>query len=805
MNTHKGRVMNKIISFIVSCMFCSCLSAQSHASYKMGTSLSPSGETWTVDSLSLLFNGKRIIPVMGEIHYTRVPETQWRSELLKMKAGGINIIATYVFWIHHEEIKGQYDWKGNHNLRKFVELCKELNLSVALRVGPFCHGEVRNGGFPDWITRENYKIRTNDKNYLNEVRSWYGAIFNQVKGLQWKDGGPVICMQIENEYGGSWEHLKALKDMATDIGFDLPLYTRTGWPKLKTPAKFGELIPMYGDYCDGFWDRNLTDMPGSYSDCYFFRSYRGSTVIATEQIKNQSKEDSKGEWVYPFFTCELGGGMMPSYHRRIYVHPMDVYSLSLVKIGNGSNLPGYYMYHGGTNPEGKLTTLNETQRTLMTNYNDLPVKTYDFQAPIGEFGQLNEQYHWLRRLHLFLHDFGDKLALMNPVFPIKADFDKNWDKELRWCYRIQGNSGYVFANNYQRLKNLSKKESVRFSIPLGKDTLLFPSHPIDVRSGLSFILPFHMPLASADLVYATAQPITSLTVNGVYTYVFAKLPGIPAEFSFDAASVKALEGAYVNSGKSLIVENVKTGTDACIKLNDKEGHPVQIILLDEDTSLKCWKGTLAGKDRLFIAGGSLMCDREKLIMEDAASDFSVSIYPSPQSLFYKGNKVKSSENGIFTEYEVKTGWPLSADVITSASKSFGTLRTIPQGIAHVAEEPTNADFKDASSLLIRFPNIIKSITDRRAILSISYKADVARLYAGNQLLDDNFYNGRPFLYDLSRLSATSLSKGLTLKILPMQKNAPIYIQKEFQFDTDKENSIKQIQVSFLNKIELQAY
>jgi len=147
--------------------------------------------------------------------------------------------------------------------------------------------------------------------------------------------------------------------------------------------------------------------------------------------------------------------------------------------------------------------------------------------------------------------------------------------------------------------------------------------------------------------------------------------------------------------------------------------------------------------------------------------------------------------------------PLSADVITSASKSFGTPRTIPQGIAHVAEEPTDADFKEASNLLIRFPNTMKSTVDRRAILSISYKADVARLYAGNQLLDDNFYNGRPFLYDLSRLSATSLSKGLTLKILPMQKNAPIYLQKEFQFDTDKENSIKQIQVSFLNKVELQ--
>ena len=82
-----------------------------------------------------------------------------------------------------------------------------------------------------------------------------------------------------------------------------------------------------------------------------------------------------------FFTCELGGGMMTSYHRRVYVYPQDAYSLAIVKLGSGSNLLGYYMYHGGTNPEGHAY-LNEMQRTPYTNWNDLPVKTYDFQAPL---------------------------------------------------------------------------------------------------------------------------------------------------------------------------------------------------------------------------------------------------------------------------------------------------------------------------------------------------------------------------------------------------------------------------------------
>jgi len=100
---------------------------------------------------------------------------------------------------------------------------------------------------------------------------------------------------------------------------------------------------------------------------------------------------------YPYLTCEIGGGMMNSYHRRILVNPRDAESTTLIKLGSGSTLPGYYMYHGGVNPEGKLSTLMESQATGY--WNDMPVKNYDFQGPLGQYGQIREQYHRLRRLH----------------------------------------------------------------------------------------------------------------------------------------------------------------------------------------------------------------------------------------------------------------------------------------------------------------------------------------------------------------------------------------------------------------------
>jgi beta-galactosidase len=111
--------------------------------------------------------------------------------------------------------------------------------------------------------------------------------------------------------------------------------------------------------------------------------------------------------------------MPASYHRRMNYDPRDVESVALCQLGSGSSLMGYYMYHGGQNPEGKLSTLQESQATGYPN--DLPVKTYDFNAPIGEYGQINPQYYWLRRLHLFLHDFGARSRKCPRRCPICAD------------------------------------------------------------------------------------------------------------------------------------------------------------------------------------------------------------------------------------------------------------------------------------------------------------------------------------------------------------------------------------------------
>ncbi len=492
------------------------------------------------DAHSLIIDGERVTPVMGEIHYSRLPEEEWRSSVKKMKDGGVTIIATYVFWNHIEQNEGQFNWSGQRNLRKFLEICNEEGLPVILRIGPFCHGEARNGGIPDWIFDNGIKSRSEDPAFLEAVEKLYRQIFTQVQGLQWKDGGPVMACQFDNEYRGHGSYLMALKNIANEIGYDLPFYTRTGWPELKTPVPYGEMIPLYGDYADGFWERSIEPTAGNYYKAFNFKPFRSSTAIASEQLKDQKEKLTEGDEDYPYFTCELGGGMMGAYHRRPWIYPEDAYSLAVVKLGSGSNLLGYYMYHGGTNPESDIY-LNETQRTKATNYNDLPVKNYDFQAPLGEFGQPYPHYYDLRKLHLFMQDYGNILAPMEAYFPMPEDIEKGGDSHLRWSYRSNGDSGFVFINNYERLQNLSDKKGIQFDVCGEK----FPSKPITIPAGTTCIFPVNID----GIRYATAQLITKRNGN-IY---LEQIPGINTEI---AVGKKVLNNLKAYGFEKPVYENI---------------------------------------------------------------------------------------------------------------------------------------------------------------------------------------------------------------------------------------------------------
>ena len=654
--------------------------------------------TW--DRLSLMIDGRRVCPVMGEVHYSRIPANEWAAEVKKMKEGGVTMIATYVFWNHIEEQEGIFRWDGQRSLRGFLEACRSEQMPVVLRMGPFCHGEVRNGGLPDWIFTKGCKLRQQDHVFMSYVQRLYRQIFTQVQGLQWKDGGPVIAAQFDNEYRGRGEYLMALKRMAEDIGFDLPFYTRTGWPKLSTPVPFGEMLPLYGDYADGFWNKETTEGAGNYYKGFHFKAFRSSTAIGTDLLGQQKEELSQGDDDYPYFTCELGGGSAVAYHRRPYVYPEDALSLAICKLGSGSNLLGYYMYHGGTNPEGVLNTLNECQTSPGTANNDLPVCTYDFQAPLGEYGQRAPHYYMLRPLHLLMHDWGETLAPMEPTMMSapQGEVKKGDDSCLRWAVRSivdsTGNaaSGFIFINNYERFCQLSEKKNVQLEacgVKLPRMT---------VPSGCMAILPVNID----GIRYATAQLVARRDGK---TYMM-QIPGMPTTIT-------------MQNGKTL--KNVKPrGTAKAVYGN--------IYLLTRD-------------------------EAEHLFLDE------------------------------------QPGGQPSADAVQwTKVKEAGALRTIVKGRAKVAAAPTEDDWQQAAVYRIKLSSNPSPLTSQDSlltshpspltsnILTINYRGDCARLYAGGRLIADDFYYGRPFNFGLWRLPEECTE--LELRILPLQPDAPIYLPRE---------------------------
>jgi len=545
-------------------------------------------------------------------------------------------------------------------------------MPVVLRIGPFCHGEVYQGGFPVWIVEKalsdpkNFKLRSTAPGFLAATKSLYENIFAQARGLLWKDGGPVVGVQIENECRGPWSYFMELRKMAVSIGFDVPFMTRTGWPKLNGTEEFGKLLPLYGDYADGFWDRTLDDMPGDYPKAFIMKEQRINANIATETFskKELTEGNENSSLSYPYLTCELGGGMMPAYHRRINMSGNEAMPLAICKLGSGSNLPGYYMYHGGTNPYCAEHTMAETQATKVTNYNDMPYMTYDFQAPLGEMGQPNlNAFHQTRLLHQFLADWGDMLSQMD-VDSISEHYAR------RGCFE--------FYNDYVRIKN---------------------------EGGRAFVRPVDMPF-NGHSITANAQPFCKIG-NTLY---FIPIKGMKPEIWID--------GKLVQWSKA---PSLWEGWDG-------------VILLSEDEAIRSFKID----DRLYFA-------------------------KKAGNIIYKdGNKI--------IEEEWKTLKKLSNSKIKKV-KDAGVPRIVPMGAQKVAAMPTNEDFEKSAVWNLDIKGLP---TGADSFLKINYAGDCARIYADGKLVMDNFWNGKPMLVRMSDLA----NKKVELRILPLRKDAPIYLQKE---------------------------
>lgn len=753
---------------------------------KMGTANGPNG-TLLANDQYLTIDGKPVMPIMGEFHYTRFPNAYWEEQLLKMKAAGVTVVATYVIWQHHEEHPGQFDWSGDRDLRRFIQLAHKHGLKVYLRPGPWAHAEVRFGGIPDWVV-DSTPTRSNDPVYLAYVDAFYKQVFAQARGLLWKDGGPVIGFQLENEYNRTGpmqgrDHIARLKEMAIATGFDVPLYSATGWDNAVFPR--GEVIPVFGSYVDEPWSASDKILPPKTSYLFQF-GVRNEQGLGAQGRTSTQDDGARDTDITPFFGAEYGSGVPPMYRRRPLIQPEDISDMVITKIGSGVNLLGYYMFQGGQNPAGQPS---RDESMAIGGYNDVPKFGYDFQAPLGQYGYAQPVLNKLKPLHSFVDGFGDRLAPMAVYAPAVQPADAKDLKTLRWAFRGDGKSGFVFVNNHVRQYETPAHSDTRFQVQLGTEKVTFPA--VTVAQGDAFIWPVRMDLSGVSLAYATAQPVTTIDDGQGALYVFATTARIAPVFVFD--DVKSVKGATRKAVDGKVSITPHPGQIATV--TDASGKTARILLISMAQAEHLSVFDIQSRKHLVISDADVFSGKDGGIeLRQTRPDFTLSIYPKltmPEANLKLG---AAKMNGIFqtlTASAPAVSLQAKLNVLRPAGKAPKLNLTGPRNTPLI---PAPERFGASAGWTIDVPkNALEGVAD--VYMDIAYEGDVARLFSGPQMLDDTYYDGRVWRVGLKRY-AQKLDTPLTVQVMPLREDSPVY------FDASVKPRFEDGQVARIDSVKL---
>lgn len=317
--------------------------------------------TW--DDRQFYLDGQPFAIHSAAMHYFRVPAPYWADRLRKLRDCGFNTLETYTCWNLHERQEGTFDFSGMLDIARYLQTAAELGLKVILRPGPYICAEWEGGGLPGWLQRyAEMPLRCYDELFLQKVRRYYTALFAQVRPLLATNGGPVILVQLENEYGSFGDdkrYLGAIADLYRQLGVDVPLFTADG-----TTA----------------WMLSGGTLPQVLAAANF-GSHPEENLAALKRFKPDQ----------PLFCGEFWCGWFDHWYEPH--HTRDAASTAddvatMLRLGASFNL---YMFHGGSN-FGFWNGANHDGRYQPT------VTSYDYCAPLAEDGTPTETYYALQKL-----------------------------------------------------------------------------------------------------------------------------------------------------------------------------------------------------------------------------------------------------------------------------------------------------------------------------------------------------------------------------------------------------------------------
>ena len=347
-----------------------------------------SRHSFEIGEKDFLLDGKPFAIHCGEVHYARIPRPYWRHRLKMLRAMGMNAVGCYMFWNYHEREPGKFNWEGAADAAAFCRMAQEEGLWVVLRPGPYACAEWEGGGAPWWLMADDtangtkpISMRSSDPRWLEPAKRWIQEVGRQLAPLQVTRGGPILMVQVENEYGlhgNDANYIRALRQATIDAGFEVPLYACN-------PPRVIE---------NGF-------VPELFQAANF-----GAEPAQRFEIvrKHQPKGPLMCSEYYPAWFDTWGQAHHPPKGDRQFFGPIDW------MLENGASF-SLYMAHGGTSFGGWSGCRNP----FVPN-----VTSYDYEAPISEQGRANPSFAKMaERLGKHLN-IGESVGTMPEPIPVKA-------------------------------------------------------------------------------------------------------------------------------------------------------------------------------------------------------------------------------------------------------------------------------------------------------------------------------------------------------------------------------------------------
>jgi hypothetical protein len=510
------------------------------------------------DANCYTIHGQDALIYSASFHYPRCPKALWRDRLSKLKAAGYNTIMTYVFWNYHEPLEGRPDMS---EFEAFIKLVKEMGFWMIARPGPYVCAEWDSGGFPRWIIKQQFPLRSDDPKSVSTSQHWFEIVMPVVERHQITHGGPIIMVQIENELdlwegtppAGKLAYLRALANSAWNQGIDVPLITC--WTQQAR-------------------ENSDPDMARIMDTCNFYPRWK-----ILEEVPPKLAQLRREEPASPVSITEMQGGWFAKFGEKLSVDQEGVSGaqynyLAKTALEQGVTYFSTYMGFGGTNFDWAAKTLTTT---------------YDYAAPLREPGGLWEKFYAARGIGASLAVFGQVLTRAKRTESGVQTTNANVSVSLR----ENGPKGVLFVR-----EDANAEQHFKMTFP---DPHSPTRRPISIpREGELVLgaremkmLPVQLDIPGGTLRYSTAELLATADFQDKQYIIMYDEPGRLVEIGLATRDEPHLEGdtayRYWDPEYESVVFGVRV--DKSEKLLELNNH-LMVIVVPREVALQTWTADL---------------------------------------------------------------------------------------------------------------------------------------------------------------------------------------------------------------------